>query len=431
MRQYVLVIDDEQDIRELVSDILEDAGIQTIAISSAAEALNHLQHNPNPQAIILDIWLEGSEVDGIGLLKLFKKSMPNIPVIMISGHANIETAVKTIKIGAYDFIEKPFQADKLIHMVNRAIESQSLLVENTALKNNIIEKYSIIGESKEIKQIRQQCHNLVNSNGRILITGERGVGKRALAKYIHYSSDQTGKRLFFVNCNSTSEQEIIGWEKSVPNSGYTIILDEITNLSPTSQDALIKYLSASNNKIISTSSINKEQVKETINKTLFARLSPYVIDIPPLRKRVIDIPVLTEHFIEEQNIIGCSGLQFNDEALSYLTNYTWPMNTKQLKNAVEWALMMYEGRGEITVDCLPVELTGKTKSDDTDTGFTIKNEIFLKQLKNAREEFEREYLRIQLNRFSGNISKTASFVGMDRTALHRKIKSLSLKAEVE
>jgi two-component system nitrogen regulation response regulator NtrX len=431
MRQYVLVIDDEQDIRELVSDILEDAGIQTVAISSAAEALNHLQHNPSPQAIILDIWLEGSEVDGIGLLKLFKKSMQNIPVIMISGHANIETAVKTIKIGAYDFIEKPFQADKLIHMVNRAIESQSLLVENTTLKNNIIEKYSIIGDSKEIKQVRQQCHNLVNSNGRVLITGERGVGKGALAKYIHYSSDQTGKRLLFVNCANTSEHEVTSWKKTIPSSGYTIILDEITNLSPASQEALINYLSSSNNKVISTSSINREQVKETINKTLFARLSPYVIHIPPLRKRVIDIPLLTKHFLEEQNIIGNSGLEFDDEALSYLTNYNWPMNAKQLKNTVEWALMMYEGIGKIGVSCLPVELTGKIKPDEVDTGFTMKNEIFLKQLKNAREEFEKEYLRIQLNRFSGNISKTANFVGMDRTALHRKIKSLSLKLDIE
>jgi two-component system nitrogen regulation response regulator NtrX len=201
----------------------------------------------------------------------------------------------------------------------------------------------------------------------------------------------------------------MNWERTIPNSGYTIILDEITNLSTESQEALLKYLLASNNKIISISSINKEQIKETINKTLFARLSLYLIDIPPLRKRIIDIPVLTKYFLMSQTIANFSNLEFNEEALSYLTNYNWPMNSKQLKNVIEWALMTYDGNGKIDANCLPAELTGITNKNERSAGFTMKNEIFLKQLKNAREEFEKEYLRVQLNRFSGNISKTASY----------------------
>ncbi len=452
---HILIVDDEADIRELIADILRDEGYQPLCASSASEAIQCFENGELPSAVVLDIWLEGSEMDGIGILKYVKSNHQNIPVIMISGHGNIETAVQTIRFGAYDFIEKPFKAEKLIIMVNRAIEAFRLAQENKALK--LQEKLigELIGASKAIQQLKAAALMAAPSNSRIVITGEPGSGKEVLARLIHDNSKRAKKPFCILHSSNLSEEqlevELFGTEnKNFKKAGLlekadhgTLYIDEISEMPIATQGKLLKFLQTQtfhkiggskdikpDVRIIAASSKNLENeiTSGKFNQSLYYRLNVVPLRIPPLLERKEDIKYITEHFLKSfSNSLGVPYKSLSDEALTLMSAYDWPGNIRQLSNVVEWLyIMTSDDVKEITAEMLPQEvllsINGKHKNLNP-----VNSDILSKELKKARELFEKEYLCAQLNRFSWNISKTADFIGMDRTALHRKIKSLNIK----
>lgn len=448
--QKILVIDDENDIRELICDSLEDLGFSTIQSHSAKSALDKYAAE-KPDIVILDIWLEGSDFDGIGVLKRLKEMNKNLPVIMISGHGNIETAIETIKLGAYDFIEKPFKEEKLHIIVNRAVQHVSLMKENEHLRD--INKISneLMGSSKFITQLREKVTSIASSDTRVMIFGESGAGKETIARRIHNESKRA-KHPFYTFCCSTITDSSFDdifygvadkkdykfgiFEKA--NSG-TLYLDEIADIPVTSQAKLLKTIQdqyfikpSSGNKvnidvrIISCTSKNIDNLveKDKFNKSLFYRLNVLPIHVIPLRERREDIKGLCADIIDGFTQGNNTKLQISDSAMSVMEMYSWPGNIRQLRNILEWMSIMYKDKNEVDVADLPKELR-ESISNDNDVEFDLSN-IATLNLKNARDEFEKIYLKIQLDRYNGNISKTADNIGMDRTALHRKIKTLEI-----
>lgn len=452
---HILIIDDEADIRELIADILKDEGYQPLSASSASEAIQCFENGAMPVAVILDIWLEGSEMDGIGILKYIKNNHPNIPVIMISGHGNIETAVQTIRHGAYDFIEKPFKAEKLLIMISRAIEASRLAQENKALKSQEKLIGELIGTSKSIMQLKNAALMAAPSNSRIVITGEPGSGKEVLARLIHDNSKRSKKPFCILHASNLSEEqleiELFGTDdKNLKKSGLlekadhgTLYIDEISEMPIATQGKLLKFLQTQTfqkiggNKdlkpdvrIIAASSKNLEEeiTQGKFNQSLYYRLNVVPLKIPPLCERKEDIKLIAEYFLKSfSNSLGIACKTLTHEALALMAAYDWPGNLRQLSNVIEWLYIMTpDNVKEITAEMLPQELvlavSGKHRNLNP-----VNSDILSKELKKARELFEKEYLHAQLNRFSWNISKTADFIGMDRTALHRKIKSLNIK----
>ncbi|AIF81639.1 response regulator containing CheY-like receiver [endosymbiont of Acanthamoeba sp. UWC8] len=452
---HILIVDDEADIRELVADILKDEGYHPLCASSASETIQCFENNELPSAVVLDIWLEGSEMDGIGILKYIKSNHPTIPVIMISGHGNIETAVQTIRHGAYDFIEKPFKAEKLIIMVNRAIEASRLAQENKVLKSQEKLVGELIGTSKAIQQLKTAALMAAPSNSRIIITGEPGSGKEVLARLIHDSSKRAKKPFCILHASNLSEEqlevELFGTEnKSMKKAGLlekadhgTLYIDEISEMPVATQGKLLKFLQTQtfqkiggskdlkpDVRIIAASSKNLEEeiTSGKFNQSLYYRLNVVPLKVPPLTERKEDIKHIAEHFLKSfSQSLGVPYKTLTQEALTLMSAYDWPGNLRQLSNVVEWLYIMTpDNVKEITADILPQEVVqavnGKHKNLNP-----VNSDILSKELKKARELFEKEYLYAQLNRFSWNISKTADFIGMDRTALHRKIKSLNIK----
>lgn len=449
--QKVLIIDDETDIRELISDSLEDIGFSTIQSPNAKSALE-LFAKEKPDIIILDIWLEGSEFDGIGVLKRIKDQNKNIPVIMISGHGNIETAIETIKIGAYDFIEKPFQEEKLHMTVNRASKFVSLIKENEHLKDRNKICNELIGTSKFIINLREKIASISNNDTRVIIFGESGSGKETIARRIHNSSKRA-HHPFYTFCCSTITDDSFNetfygvsdkknykfglFEKA--NSG-TLYLDEIPDIPLTSQAKLLKTIQdqyfikpgsgAKINidvRIIASTSKDIENLieKEKFNKSLFYRLNVFPIDVTPLRERREDIKALTQSIVDSLHSDSNKKINISEQALSLMEMYAWPGNIRQLRNVIEWMSIMYSSKNKkVDIDDLPKELK-ETVSNDNSSNFDFSN-IATLNLKKARDEFEKLYLKAQLDRFNGNISKTADSIGMDRSALHRKIKSLNI-----
>ncbi|MBA8666923.1 sigma-54-dependent Fis family transcriptional regulator [Holosporaceae bacterium 'Namur'] len=452
---HILIVDDEADIRELVADILKDEGYHPLCASSASETIQCFENNELPSAVVLDIWLEGSEMDGIGILKYIKSNHPTIPVIMISGHGNIETAVQTIRHGAYDFIEKPFKAEKLIIMVNRAIEASRLAQENKVLKSQEKLVGELIGTSKAIQQLKTAALMAAPSNSRIIITGEPGSGKEVLARLIHDSSKRAKKPFCILHASNLSEEqlevELFGTEsKNMKKAGLlekadhgTLYIDEISEMPVATQGKLLKFLQTQtfqkiggskdlkpDVRIIAASSKNLEEEISSgkFNQSLYYRLNVVPLKVPPLTERKEDIKYIAEHFLKSfSQSLGIPYKTLTQEALTLMSAYDWPGNLRQLSNVVEWLYIMTpDNVKEITADILPQEVVqavnGKHKNLNP-----VNSDILSKELKKARELFEKEYLYAQLNRFSWNISKTADFIGMDRTALHRKIKSLNIK----
>jgi two-component system, NtrC family, nitrogen regulation response regulator NtrX len=458
MAHDILIVDDEADIRMLISGILEDDGHQTRVAADSTATIEAIRTR-RPSLVILDIWLQGSPMDGLEVLDVIKRGHPDLPVVIISGHGNVETAVSAIKRGAYDFVEKPFKADRLLLVVERAIEAARLRRENEELKlrtgGGLAE---LVGSSQLINTVRQAVEKVAPTGSRILITGPAGAGKEVVARQIHAHSRRAEGPFVVVNCASMRpermEAELFGIEAgaegadSPPKVGTfelahngTLFLDEVADMPLETQGKIVRVLQdqtfervggrgkvsvdvrviASTNRDLAT-----EIAAGRFREDLFYRLNVVPIRVPPLRDRREDIPLLARHFMERAaNAAGLPARALADDALAALQAYDWPGNVRQLRNVIEWVLIMAAGdpSAPIKADMLPPELGAVVPA-------TLKGdrsaEIMSLPLREARELFERQYLLAQVTRFGGNISRTAAFVGMERSALHRKLKSLGV-----
>jgi two-component system nitrogen regulation response regulator NtrX len=446
----ILIVDDERDIRELISEILIDEGYQTRLSGSADDCLHELKKSV-PGLLILDIWLKDNEMDGIDILVKAKREFPQVPVVIISGHGNIEIAVAAIKQGAYDFIEKPFNIEQLLVVVRRAMETSRLRQENFELKRQDTPLSVMVGESNVFKNFLANLDKVTKTNGRVLLTGGSGSGKEMAARYIHANSERASKPFVIVNCASIApdRMEDVLFGRDAGNSlssdgllsqadGGVIYFDEIADMPLETQSKILRVLvdqkfQRVNGKsevrvdlrvISSTSQDLREAIKQRFfREELYHRLNVVPINVPSLSQRLEDIPLLFEHFAKTFH--ETQGLNFRNlsfEASTMLQTMSWPGNIRQLKNMVERVLILGDGQGDVSIDDLPSE----TKSTNENLNNVASGSIATMPLREAREAFEREYLITQINRFNGNISKTAKFVGMERSALHRKLKSLGV-----
>ena len=446
----ILIVDDERDIRELISEILIDEGYQTRLSGSADECLQELKKSV-PGLLILDIWLKDNEMDGIDILVKAKREFPQVPVVIISGHGNIEIAVAAIKQGAYDFIEKPFNIEQLLVVVRRAMETSRLRQENFELKRKDTPISVMVGESNVFKNFLANLDKVTKTNGRVFLTGGSGSGKEMAARYIHANSERASKPFVIVNCASIApdRMEDVLFGRDAGNSlssdgllsqadGGVIYFDEIADMPLETQSKILRVLvdqkfQRVNGKsevrvdlrvISSTSQDLREAIKQrSFREELYHRLNVVPINVPSLSQRLEDIPLLFEHFAKTfHETQGLNLRQLSLEASTMLQTMAWPGNIRQLKNMVERVLILGDGQGEVSIEDLPSE----TKSTNENFNNVASSPIATMPLREAREAFEREYLITQINRFNGNISKTAKFVGMERSALHRKLKSLGV-----
>ena len=446
----ILIVDDERDIRELISDILEDEGFVTRLAGNSDEAISAINAEP-PALMILDIWLKDSRMDGIDILKTVKRDNPDVPVVIISGHGNIEIAVAAIKQGAYDFIEKPFNIDQLMVVIRRAMETSRLRRENQSLKRREVVSTDMIGSSTSFKTLMGQLDKVTKSNGRVMLRGPAGAGKEIAARYIHANSNRASAPFVTVNCASVApdRMEEVLFGRETPERGVepglleqahggVIFFDEVADLPLGTQSKILRVLVdqqftrvGGNDKvrvdlrvISSTSKDLDAAIKEdTFRQELFHRLNVVPISVPSLEDRRDDIPVLARHFIADFNTSqGLPLREFSGDAEALLQTMVWPGNVRQLKNLVERVLILGDGTGPIEAR----ELPGEEETTDDEGRVVLSGALATLPLREAREAFEREYLLTQINRFGGNISRTANFVGMERSALHRKLKSLGV-----
>ena len=450
----ILIVDDEKDIRELISEILIDEGFYTRLASNSADCLKQVSSDP-PSLLILDIWLKDSNMDGIDILKKVKIDYPQVPVVIISGHGNIEIAVSAIKQGAYDFIEKPFNIEQLLVVVRRAMETSSLRLENKELKQKDIVEYELKGESIIFRNFVSSLDKVSKANSRVLISGSSGSGKEISARYIHDNSKQAAGNFIFINCSVSDQDELDRMLFGVENgeglqevgaleraNGGTIYLKEVAEMPLDLQGKLLKFLVDktvirrgskkqldTDLRVISSTNANlSEKIKsKKFREDLFHRLNVVPIKIPSLNERIDDIPVLAKYFVEQlSSSNGFAYREFTTEALSFLQGMNWPGNIRQLRNLIERVLILGNPADKISSDELV--FTGPNEKDNNDKINLISSELAGMSLREAREIFERDYLMLQINRFGGNISKTASFVEMERSALHRKLKSLGINS---
>ena len=453
----ILIVDDEEDIRELVSGILSDEGYQTRTAHDSESALREVEAR-RPSLLILDIWLQGSKRDGLEILKIVKGRHKDLPVIMISGHGNVETAVAAIKLGAYDFIEKPFQSSKLIHLVERATEADKLRRENVDLKRRVGHVNELTGQSKAIINLKMTIDKVAPTNSRLMISGPAGAGKELTARIIHDRSSRANGPFVVMNSANIEpdrmEQELFGVEQngSVVKTGLfeqahggTLFLDEVADMPLTTQGKILRVLTdqtftrvggmkkvSVDIRVISATSQNlKEALSDgRFREDLYHRLNVVPVHVPSLSERREDIPELVSYFLK--TMAEASGRPYRtiDQAsLAAMQAYEWPGNVRQLRNIIERLLILSntDESSPVTIDMLPADLRGQSRENSSTNAVTIMGA----PLKEAREAFEREYLEVQIRRFSGNISRTAAFVGMERSALHRKIKTLGLVVTVK
>lgn len=450
----ILIVDDEADIRLLIKGILNDEGLAVREAGSSEETLQKIAAR-KPNLVILDIWLQGSQMDGMQILAHLRKEYPDVPVIMISGHGNIETAVAAIKIGAYDFIEKPFKADRLILQVQHALDAARLKRENQELKFRAGAD-ELIGKSAAINQTRQVIDRVAPTGSRLMITGPSGSGKEVVARAIHARSKRAQGPFVVINCGTMRpdqlDLELFGTEGPVNGGsrkvgvfeqahGGTLYLDEVGDMPNETQGKIVRVLQeqyftrvGGNTKVevdvrviaSSNSDMQEELAAGTIRQDLYYRLSVVPIKIPPLSERREDIPLLANHFLARAaEVSGTAPRVLGEDAMAALQAYSWPGNVRQLRNAMEWLLIMAPGEAAepIRADMLPPEVTSATPNV---LRWEKGGEIMGLPLRDAREMFEREYLLAQVTRFGGNISRTANFIGMERSALHRKLKLLGV-----
>lgn len=457
MAADILVIDDESDITSLISDILSDEKYAVRTANNSDRALKSLAERV-PSAIILDIWLQGSELDGLGILEIVQKKYAHVPVIMISGHGNVETAVTAIKMGAYDFIEKPFSAERLLIVVKRALETAKLRNENVELKKRGANESELIGNSAAINAVRQTVEKVAPTNSRVLITGAPGTGKELIARLIHTRSMRGHAAFVVLNAAALTpsriEAELFGTEDTNPNGGAeklgllerahggTLFIDEVADMHMETQGRLLRALQEQSfervrgNKRVSVdvrviAATNKDLQEEItagrFREDLYYRLNVVPLRMPNLRERRDDVAALSAHFLKRAaDAMGLAGRNLSDDALAVLQSYNWPGNVRQLRNVMEWLIIMAGNNGEIAADALPPELLD---SNITVMRPELSTDIMSMPLREARETFEKQYLAAQINRFGGNISKTSNFVGMERSALHRKLKMLGIGSD--
>ena len=447
----ILIVDDERDIRELISEILIDEGYTTRLAGTSEDAMGEITSQP-PGLLILDIWLKDSDMDGIDILKKVKSDYPEVPVVIISGHGNIEIAVAAIKQGAYDFIEKPFNIDQLLVVIRRAMETSRLRRENITLRQKDAPVSDLIGSSAGFRALVSQLDKVAKSNSRIMLRGGSGVGKETAARYIHAQSDRAAGPFVVVGCATIEpdrmEEVLFGRESGDQNGaqglleqahGGVIYFDEVADMPLVTQSKILrvlvdqKFQRVGGNdqievdlRVLSSTScdLEVEIVERRFREELFHRLNVVPVELPTLEERREDIPELVGHFVEHFNQTqGLNMRKLSDDAAALLQTLPWPGNIRQLKNVVERILILSDGTGPISADEIP---TDTQKSAGANAGGGMSANWATLPLREARDAFEREYLITQINRFGGNISKTANFVGMERSALHRKLKSLGV-----
>jgi len=444
----VLIVDDEQDIRELIAGILKDEGYEARIAADADGTLNAVRAR-RPQLVVLDIWLQGSKMDGIQVLDVLKRDHPEMPVVMISGHGTIETAVASIRKGAYDFIEKPFKADRLIHVVTRALEAARLKREVQELKLRAGDDSELVGQSSAVSQLRQLIDKIAPTNSRVLITGPAGCGKEVAARLIHARSRRAGNAFVAVNCATMEpdriEVELFGEETGdgaqkiglleLAHNG-TLFLDEVADMPLETQGKILRVLVDQtflrvggstrvqvDARVISstTADLRAEIEAGRFREDLYHRLNVVPVRVPALAERRDDIPMLISHFMKR--LSASSGLPprgVREDAMAVLQAHNWPGNVRQLRNMVERLLILTTDEA-IAAEHLPADLGAEAPWNNGGRELIISL-----PLREAREIFERDYLLAQINRFGGNISRTATFIGMERSALHRKLKSLGV-----
>ncbi len=453
MANDILVVDDETDIRELVAGILEDEGNEVRTAKDADTALEAINLRV-PGLIFLDIWMQGSRLDGLELLDVIKQQHPHLPVVMISGHGNVETAVSAIKRGAYDFIEKPFKADRLLLLAARALETIKMRRELGELRKRSGENAEFIGKSVALKQLRMAIDKIAPTNSRVMILGPSGSGKELVARALHGASTRSAMPFVTVNAASMTpdrmEIELFGTESSTGERKVgaleeahrgTLYLDEIADMPRETQGKILRVLTEQHFhrvggtqkvkvdvRIISSTAQNVEALIERgrFRDDLYHRLAVVPVEVPGLAERREDIPFLVDHFMKQYgDQSGLRSLPIGNDAMAVLQAHDWPGNVRQLRNTIERLMILSRdeaGASTITADMLPAEIGDMMPKvpNNTDT------HIMALPLREAREAFEKEYLIAQIKRFGGNISRTAEFVGMERSALHRKLKSLGV-----
>ncbi|NMW31435.1 sigma-54-dependent Fis family transcriptional regulator [Altererythrobacter sp. RZ02] len=447
----ILVVDDERDIRDLVSGVLSDEGYECRVAGDSTSALAAIDER-RPSLVLLDVWLHGSQMDGLEVLDAIKQREPELPVIIFSGHGNIDTAVSAVSRGAMDFIEKPFEAERLLMLVARATETERLRRENDRLRQGFARGEEFTGNSTTINQVRATLKRVANTGSRVLITGPAGAGKEVAARLLHSWSARDQSAFVIVNSARITperfEQELFGEESNGKlvrpgllelADGGTLYLDEVADMPLSTQARILRVLTDQSFvrvggtrqigvdvRVVSSTArdLQKEMEEKNFREDLFYRLNVVPVSVPSLAERRDDIPALAEHFFTRHAAEqGISAPGISEEAMAALQAYDWPGNVRQLRNVVERTIILTprDEIGTVEAMMLPSEVTGGKLGGNG--GIAALMGVPLRE---AREAFEREYLSIQIRRFSGNISKTASFIGMERSALHRKLKLLGM-----
>jgi len=454
MAADILIVDDETDIRELIGGILEDEGFETRLAGDSDSALAAVAER-RPSLVILDIWLQGSRLDGLDVLKRIKHDHPDLPVVIISGHGNIETAVSAIKLGAYDYIEKPFKADRLVLVVTRALETSRLRRENEQLRGRAGVETELIGTSPVMRQLRQTLKRIAPSNSRVMIFGAPGSGKELAGRSLHQWSNRAEGPFVILQAATMAperlEEELFGIEDAEGGTrrigaleeahGGTLLIDEVADMPLETQGKVLRVLVEQtfqrvggakkvrvDVRVMSSTSRNLDDLIQTgkFREDLFHRLAVVPVEVPAMAERREDIPELVKYFARHFSQSSGQPLRsIGEDAIAVLQMHDWPGNVRQLRNNVERLLILAGGDAdsEITAAMLPSEIGSAIPAAVNPSG---NEQLMALPLREAREMFERDYIMAQLSRFGGNISRTSSFVGMERSALHRKIKLLGI-----
>ena len=454
MAAEILIVDDEADIRDLVAGILQDEGYVARTARNSDDALASVATR-RPSMIFLDIWLQGSKLDGLQLLEILKAEHADIPIVMISGHGNIETAVAAIKHGAYDFIEKPFKADRLVLVADRALETSRLKREVKQLKQMAPLPSTLIGRSGVISQLRQAIERVAPTNSRVLIVGPSGAGKELAARTMHQLSARAGGPFIVINAAAITpermEIELFGVEANGTEPrklgaledahGGTLFIDDVADLPRETQNKILRVLVdqtfqrvgggskvAVDVRIVASTARNLEAAiaEGAFREDLYHRLSVVPIRVPPLAERRDDIPDLIEYFMDQiSQTTGLPKRRIGEDAMAVLQSHSWPGNVRQLRNNIERLMILAGGEPDavLSASMLPPDVGSMVPAMPNGNGG---EQLMGLPLRDAREVFEREYLVAQISRFGGNISRTAEFVGMERSALHRKLKALGI-----
>ena len=447
----ILIVDDERDIRDLVAGVLSDEGYECRTAGDSSSALTQVDER-RPSLVLLDVWLHGSPMDGLEVLDEIKKREPDLPVIVFSGHGNIDTAVSAVSRGAVDFIEKPFEAERLLHLVGRATETERLRRENSRLREGMVHNGEFTGNSAAINAVRATLKRVASTGSRVLISGPAGTGKEVAARLLHSWSPRADKAFVIVNSARITperfEEELFGEEADGKlvrpgllemADGGTLYLDEVADMPLSTQARILRVLTEQSFvrvggtrqigvdvRVVSSTArdLEKEMSEKRFREDLFYRLNVVPVEVPSLSERRDDIPSLSDtfftHYAAEQ---GIRPPTISEEAMAALQAYDWPGNVRQLRNVVERTVILTprEQLEQIEAEMLPEEVLGGKLGGNGGVAALMGS-----PLREARENFEREYLAIQIRRFSGNISKTANFIGMERSALHRKLKLLGM-----